>query len=57
MSGGGFTPDAENVQQWMEYAVTLEVKRMLVVLLNMPFALAVTVQAYEDLFGQRPHTG
>ena len=57
MSGGGFTPDAEKLQQLAEYTVNLEVKRMLVVLLNMPFALAVTVQAYEDLFGRRPHTG
>lgn len=57
LSGGAFdfqNIDFERVEQFGRYAAGLELKRAVVELLNLPFAVAVTVQAYEDLFGRRP---
>jgi hypothetical protein len=53
-SGGSFDFDWTKMEQFGRYAAGLELKRTIVELLNLPFAIAVTVQAYEDLLGHRP---
>lgn len=54
LSGGAFDFDTAKLEQFGRYAGGLELKRTIVELINLPFAVAVTVQAYEDIFGQRP---
>ncbi|MCP5517136.1 MAG: DUF4339 domain-containing protein [Verrucomicrobiales bacterium] len=52
--GSGFNYDRAKLEEFARYYAPLTLQQTVVVLLNMPFAIAVTVQAYEDIFGPRP---
>lgn len=52
--GSGFSYDRAKIEEFARYYAPLTLQQTVVVLLNMPFALAVTVQAYEDILGAPP---